>query len=185
MPAPKGNQYARGNKGGGRKTSYKTEYAEQAHKLCQTGFTDQMLGQFFEVNESTINRWKLEHEEFVQALRVGKDVADAVVERSTFIAINGFTRVVKKVVGQGKNARVEEVEEYYPPQAGAGLKWLAARQPEQYQQKAEQKPELSVSEGLRATLEVMSERSRLLRAERARLANQAKSIEHKAEVVGT
>ena len=31
----------------------------------------------------------------------------------------------------------------------------------------------------------MSERSRLRRAERARLANPAKRIEHKAEVVGT
>ena len=144
-----------------------------------------MLGQFFGVNESTINRWKLEHEEFVQALRVGKDVADAVVERSTFIAINGFTRVVKKVVGQGKSAHVEEVEIYYPPQAGAGLKWLAARRPEQYQQKTEQKPAFSVSEGLRAALEDMSERSRQRRAERARLANPAKSIEHKGEVVGT
>jgi len=185
MPAPKGNQYASGNKGGGRKTAYKPEYAEQAHKLCQTGFTDQMMGQFFQVNESTINRWKLEHEEFLQALGVGKDVADAVVERNTFNAINGFTRVVKKVVGQGKNARVEDVEEYYPPQAGAGLKWLAVRQPEKYQQKTEQKPADLVSEGLRATLEVMSERSRLLRAERACLANPAKSIEHKAEVVGS
>ena len=45
MSAPKGNQNAKGNKGGGRKTSYKPEYAEQAQKLCAiAGFTDQMLG---------------------------------------------------------------------------------------------------------------------------------------------
>jgi putative SOS response-associated peptidase YedK len=46
MSAPKGNQNAKGNKGGGRKTSYKPEYAEQAQKLCAiAGFTDQMLAE--------------------------------------------------------------------------------------------------------------------------------------------
>jgi hypothetical protein len=52
MSAAKGKQNARGNKGGGRKTCCKPEYAEQAQKLCATaGFTDQRLAEFFEVSE--------------------------------------------------------------------------------------------------------------------------------------
>jgi hypothetical protein len=67
MPARKGNQYANANKGGGRPEKYRPEYAEQARKLCQLGFTDEGLANFFGVDERTINRWKIEREEFLSA----------------------------------------------------------------------------------------------------------------------
>jgi hypothetical protein len=176
MPALKGNQYARGNKGGGRKSSYKPEYAEQAARLCEMGFADQMLGDFFGVNESTINRWKLEHEEFLQALRVGKEVADDAVERAVFSSIVGFTRKEQKLIGSGEDARVEEVEKYFPPQPGVGLKWLAVRRPEQYREKREPEETHTLHEGLRAAMEDMRERARLRKAEQARLTNSPKLI---------
>jgi hypothetical protein len=177
VPAPKGNEYAKGNKGGGRKSVYRPEYAEQAAKLCEMGFTDQMLGGFFGVNESTINRWKLEHEEFLQALRVGKEVADDAVERAVFLSIIGFTRKEQKLVGSGEDAHVIEVEKYYPPQPGAGLKWLAVRRPEQYREKREPEETHTLHEGLRAAMEEMRERAMLRRAEQAKLANSPKLIE--------
>jgi transposase-like protein len=97
MPAPNGNQYARGNKGGkGGSQKYRPEYAERAAKLCQFGFTDKNLADFFGVSESTLNRWKLAYEEFMGALKVGKEVADDAVERATFLAIIGFTKTIKK-----------------------------------------------------------------------------------------
>ena len=168
MPAPKGNQHAKGNKGGGRKTSYKPEYAEQAHKLCQMGFTDKQLAEFFSVTERTIGRWKLEHEEFLSALKVGKEVADDVVERAVFHGIVGFTKVVEKLVGSGTNARVIEIEEFYPPNPSAGLRWLALRRPEIYREKVEQKRPLSDHPFLEI-LERMDERDKRERAERARV----------------
>ena len=147
MPAPKGNQNAKGNKGGkGGPDKYRPEYAEQARKLCNMGFTDADLGDFFGVDERTINRWKLDHVEFMSALCMGKEVADNVVERATFLGITGFTRRVKKVIGSGKNARVEEVEEFYPPNPGVGLRWLAARKPEVYREKSETTPKIDVGE---------------------------------------
>lgn len=144
VPAPNGNQYAKGNKGGGRKSTYRPEFAAQAEQLCQMGFTDQMLGDFFGVSESTINRWKLEHEEFLGALKVGKEVADDAVERAVFQAIIGFARKEEKVIGSGEDAHVVEFDKYYPPQAGVGLRWLAARRPAQYRENREpdQKSEL-------------------------------------------
>jgi hypothetical protein len=170
MPASKGNQYAKGNKGGGRKSSYRPEDARQAAKLCEMGFTDQMLGDFFGVNESTINRWKLEHEEFLQALRVGKEVADDAVERAVFLSIVGFARKEQKVVGSGEDAHVIEIERYYPPQAGAGLRWLAARRPEQYREKREPEETLELSDLLRASMEHMREQAILKRQEQAKRA---------------
>ena len=40
------------------------------------------LAAFFEVSTRTIHRWKHEHPEFCHALKVGKEDADARVERS-------------------------------------------------------------------------------------------------------
>ena len=170
MPAPKGNQYATGNKGGGRKSTYRPEYADQAERLCQMGFTDQMLGDFFGVNESTINRWKLEHEEFLQALRVGKEVADDAVERAVFQAIIGFSRKEQKVVGSGEDAHVVEFEKYYPPQSGVGLKWLAVRRPEGYRENSEPDQKSEVLGVLGAMMERMREDAILKKQEQAKRA---------------
>jgi hypothetical protein len=70
MPAPKGNQNAKGNRGG-RPTLYKPAYAAQAAKACQAGFTDQELADLFGVAVSTISAWKAEHVEFSDALKPG------------------------------------------------------------------------------------------------------------------
>jgi hypothetical protein len=61
---------------GGRPTSYRPEYAEQARKLCQLGATDAELAQFLEVNRSTIFEWQAAHPEFSDALKIGKSFAD-------------------------------------------------------------------------------------------------------------
>jgi hypothetical protein len=167
MPAPKGNQHAKGNKGGGRKSSYRAEFAAQAELLCQMGFTDQMLGDFFGVSESTINRWKPEREEFLGALRVGKEVADDAVERAVFQAIIGFSRKEQKVVGSGEDAYVIEIEKYYPPQAGVGLRWLSVRRPEQYRENRELDEKGEVGGVLAAMMERMRDNAIRKKAEQA------------------
>lgn len=172
MPAPRNNKHAVGNKGGGRKSTYKPEYAEQARKLCNMGFTDEQLGEFFGVTERTINRWKLEHVEFMSALSVGKAHADDIVERSTFIAINGFTRTVRETVEIDGEKRLKEKEIYYPPNPAVGIKWLAARRPETYGQKPEGEGATVLAEGLKAALLEMTQKSREKRAERRRLAKE-------------
>src|SRR5829696_6320666 len=83
MPAPKGNQNAKGNRGG-RRTLYKPAYAAQAAKACQAGFTDQELADLFGVAVSTISAWKAEHVEFSDALKAGKAEADDRVERALY-----------------------------------------------------------------------------------------------------
>lgn len=165
-----GNQFAKGNKGGGRKTLYKKEYAEQARKLCEMGFTDQMLARFFEVEERTIQRWRCAQPEFKSALKVGKAEADDIVERSTFIAINGHTRTITetRTDDEGRETKTEK-EVYYPPNAGIGLKWLAVRRPEVYANKQEGEATTVLAEGLKAALIEMTHRSREKRAERAKM----------------
>jgi hypothetical protein len=66
----------------GRPTKYKDEYCEQVLKLCLLGATDKEIADFFEVDEATINRWKLAHPEFCESIKRGKIIADAEVARS-------------------------------------------------------------------------------------------------------
>jgi transposase-like protein len=60
----------------GRPSKYKPEFIEQAKKLCLLGATDMEIADFLEVNIVTLYRWKNEHEEFCNALKISKAVAD-------------------------------------------------------------------------------------------------------------
>lgn len=66
----------------GRPTEYKEEYPLQVEKLCKLGATDKEIADFFEVVESTVNLWKLEHPEFSESIKRGKIIADAEVAQS-------------------------------------------------------------------------------------------------------
>ena len=57
----------------GRPSKYKPEHAKAAAKLCKLGATDAQLADFFEVSVSTINLWKVQHKEFSESLKDGKD----------------------------------------------------------------------------------------------------------------
>jgi len=127
MPAPKGNKYAKGNRGGGRLSEYKKEYAAQAKRLCMLGLTDKELADFFEVTEPTINRWKKDYKEFNLSLKNGKVVADAKVAESLFKRATGFSHSSVKIFNDnGRPLKVPFVERF-PPDTTAGIFWLKNR----------------------------------------------------------
>lgn len=134
MPAPKGNQYALGNNGGAR-TKYQPVYAEQARRLCEQGFTETDLADFFGVVTSTIWSWQLHNEDFAKAIKVGREPADDRVEVSFFKRCTGFFVDTEKVFfTEGQVTRVP-IREYYPPDAGAALNWLKNRRPDVWREK--------------------------------------------------
>lgn len=53
---------------GGRPSSYKPEYAEQAQKLCLLGATDEAVAWFFGVSLEELALWAWEHREFFDAI---------------------------------------------------------------------------------------------------------------------
>lgn len=124
---------------GGRPTDYREEYAGQAEKLCQLGATDLELADFFEVSVRTIYRWKLDHDEFCQALRAGKDACDDRVERALYNRAIGYTHdAVKIFMPSGADKPVyADYREHVPPDPGAALNWLKNRRPDQWREKSE------------------------------------------------
>jgi hypothetical protein len=120
-----------------RPTKYKAEYAVQAEKLCKLGATDIEIADFFGVEVRTIYRWKAEHAEFCQSLKIAKAEADERVERSLFARATGYEhdevdiRVVNGEIVQ------TPIRKYYPPDTTAGIFWLKNRKSAEWRDKQE------------------------------------------------
>jgi hypothetical protein len=113
---------------GGRPTKYNPEYAEQAKKLCALGATDAELATFFEVATSTVALWKVQYQEFSDALKASKDELDEKVEQSLFRRAMGYEydeTSMKEVNGELVEVRVRKV---FPPDTTAMIFWLKNRQ---------------------------------------------------------
>lgn len=127
----------------GRPSAYRTEFAEQATKLCQLGATDFELAEFFEVDTRTIYRWKNSEPEFCQAVIVGKEKADERVERALFNRAVGYSFESEKVFQfRGAVVRADTVE-HVPPDPGAAMNWLKNRRPDDWREKSELKHDVS------------------------------------------
>lgn len=112
----------------GRPTKFKPEFVEQARKLAQLGATDRECADFFDVNEATLHRWKHDHPEFCESLKVGKEAADDRVEQSLYRRALGYSHDAVKihVAGDGQITQVPFVE-HYPPDTTAAIFWLKNR----------------------------------------------------------
>ena len=108
----------------GRPTKYKEAYNEQARKLCLLGYTDKDLGDFFEVNESTINEWKLSKVGFSESIKKGKQEADYDVVASLYNRAKGMIVTEEKDTDGGAITTRKEL----PPDTTAAIFWLKNRQ---------------------------------------------------------
>ena len=121
---------------GGRPTAYKEEFAEQAYKLCLTGFTDAQLADFFGVTEKTLNNWKQSQEGFLQSIKRGKDSADAEIAQSLFHRAKGYShKDTKFATHEGKITDEKEYTKHYAPDTTAGIFWLKNRQKDAWRDK--------------------------------------------------
>lgn len=121
----------------GRPTAYREEYAEQARKLCLLGYTDAEMASFFDVAESTINKWKIDYPVFSESIKRGKEVADGNVADRLFQRAMGYVApdVDIKVI---ENQIVETpLEKHYPPDTTAAIFWLKNRQKDKWRDKQE------------------------------------------------
>jgi hypothetical protein len=129
----------------GRPSKYKEEYAEQARKLCLLGATLPELAAFFEVNTDTISEWKSVHVAFSDAIKEGKEQADANVAARLYNRALGYEhedvdiRVLNGEIVQTK------VQKYYPPDTAAAIFWLKNRQRAKWRDRIDQ--ELSGPDG--------------------------------------
>lgn len=115
---------------GGRPTRYKSEYVEQARKLCLLGAIDKEIADFFGVSVATLNTWKTAHPEFLESLKAGKQIADANVAQSLYNRALGYTTKETKIASfEGRITDTLDVDKHYPPDPTSAIFWLKNRQP--------------------------------------------------------
>ena len=123
--------------GAGRPTSFKPEYIEQAFKLCLLGASDVQLADFFDVSVATINNWKNNYPKFLDALKEGKDEADARVAQSLYHRALGYSHKEDKIFNNNGTEMIVETIKHYPPDTTACIFWLKNRQKAQWRDKVE------------------------------------------------
>lgn len=83
--------------GGGRPTKYRAHFVKQAKQLCKLGATEYELAQFFEISVETLRVWKLEHEKFSAAIKLGKAPPNRRTEMSLYHRANGYTYLSEEI----------------------------------------------------------------------------------------
>lgn len=130
----------------GRPTSFRMEYVAQTEFLCRLGATDVELAEFFEVGQRTINRWKVTHPEFAEAIRHGKNPADDRVEHSLYhkalgTEVEELQAIKLKRTHYDEKGRKTKEEEYVevvpvkrviPADTTAIIFWLKNRRQQQW-----------------------------------------------------
>ena len=119
----------------GRPSDYRPEFVEQARKLCELGATDIDLADFFEVDVRTIYRWKHDHDEFCQALKAGKEIADERVERSLYQRAVGYTFEATKIFNASGSPLIVPYREHVAPDTTACIFWLKNRRKNEWRDK--------------------------------------------------
>lgn len=131
---------------------WKKEYIRHVFYLSLLGANDVQIAQVFDVHPSTIDTWKRKKPDFLNAMNKGKMMADAKVSHSLYLAAVGYSHPDKVILANkrreydpdtGKLIRewteplIVDTIKNYPPNVTAAIKWLQARQPEQWGNKLE------------------------------------------------
>lgn len=108
---------------------YEDGFLEQAYKYCLLGATNRDLADLFSVHIDTIDRWIEGRAGFADALRAGRDIADANVAKSLYRRATGYSHPAVKVFYDKDSGKIVEATytEYYPPDVKAAAFWLTAR----------------------------------------------------------
>lgn len=132
----------------GRPSLYREEYAEQARKLCLLlGATNEELARFFGVSTVTIASWMNEHAPFLNAIKAGKESADANVASRLYERAMGYSHPDTDIRVIDGEIIQTELTKHYPPDTAAAFIWLKNRQPERWRDKVEveQKTEMTIA----------------------------------------
>lgn len=119
---------------------------------ARDGLTDKDIAKNMRVGYTSIREWKKKFPEIAEALRIGKDSADRIVENALYKSACGYTvKVLKPVkvkqidydpetgrkVHESETLKLVEEELHYPAQVTAQIFWLKNRKPDQWREKNE------------------------------------------------
>ena len=121
----------------GRPTKYKEEYVEQVKKLCLLGATNDQIADFLGIATSTLHEWRHQYEDFSDALKAGKLLADAEIANSLYQRAKGYSCPDLDIKMYEGEIIETPYTKHYPPDATSMIFWLKNRQPDLWREKRE------------------------------------------------
>ena len=132
---------------------YMEEYGEEYLRRCaEEGYTDSEIANMSGVSYKTFRGWRDEHEEFANALKLGRFGADFAVIEALYKKATGYSVTVNKTYKLKRidydpdtGKKIREYEElqtgaddnYIPADVRAMSFWLKSRQPTRWTEKPE------------------------------------------------
>ncbi len=110
------------------------------------GATDKDLARFFEVDEATINRWKIKYDVFCESLKDGREIADAYIGESLYQRAKGYSHKEDKIFNNNGEPLIVPTIKHYPPDPTAIIFWLKNRQPGKWRDKREVEADVKISD---------------------------------------
>lgn len=121
-------------------TRYGMTLVDLLQQFAKAGMTLPEMAEALEVTEPTLNRWIAEIPAVKEALRKGREIADAKVAASLYRrAVGGFEQIERKIVRNAEGEIVGQTEtiRVLPPDPGAISFWLKNRRPDLWRDKVE------------------------------------------------
>lgn len=150
---------ATGKHPGGRPSVYDaTKHPALAEAWATAGRTDKQIAEKLGVSETTVNNWKNEHPEFLEALKRGKAEPDDRIEACLFARAIGYDHEAVKIFmpANAKKPVYAPYIEHTVPDVTAQIFWLKNRRPERWREKQEVEHSGMIGAGVLRTPEKMS-----------------------------
>lgn len=111
---------------------------ELAEQYARDGLTNDEIATKLGVSTSTLYNWQKKYVEFLEALKKGKQVVDAKVEKSLLKRALGYDYEEMKVtVDESGQKKVEKTKKHVKPDTTAQIFWLKNRKPDKWKDKQE------------------------------------------------
>ncbi len=117
---------------------YATSFAAEARTLCSRGAGEAELAAHFGVTIWDIKLWKVTHQDFLSACKLGREAASDRAELSLFERVIGYTYDAVKPMVVGGVLEMVPVKEHVPPDVGAAKFWLLNMRPDIWKERVEQ-----------------------------------------------
>jgi len=128
------------------RATYRPAFAVMAYRSALLGSTMEQLAESIGVNESTIYRWQSDYPEFAEALRAGRQSANANVASRLYQRAMGYSYEAEEIkVVDGEVVRVPVVK-HVPPCPQSIKFYLINREPELWKERVElvEKPTIAL-----------------------------------------
>ena len=121
----------------GRPTQYRLNYNNTVYKLCLLGATDKEIASILDISEATLYKWKLKHPKFVEAIKEGKEKADAEIANKLYHRAKGYSHPDVHISNYMGDITITPLTKHYPPDPTSMIFWLKNRQPRLWRDKQE------------------------------------------------